>query len=71
MLYEKGKCYPKNKGFNYKLYFNMPYWTIEVYKSKEMIGNKIFHMTFEPRCGIDILDSNIIDTFISKTIKNL
>ena len=69
MLYEKGECYPKGKGYNYKLYFNIPDWTIQVFEKTKQLGQKTFSMSFEPRCGIDITDSNIIDIFIAETIK--
>lgn len=69
MLYEKGECHPKGKNYNYKLYFDIPIWTIQVFKRKKLLGDKRFNMSFEPRCGIDVCDANIIDTFIAKTIK--
>lgn len=69
MLYEQGECYPTNQGYTYKLYLNVPMWSIQVFHRETIIGNYSFPMTFEPRCGIDVCDSNIIDRFIDKTIK--
>lgn len=70
MLYESGECHPTGKGFTYKLFFHLPNWNIQVFQNNNLIDQKTFHMAFEPRCGVDITDANIIDNFIEQIIKS-
>jgi hypothetical protein len=69
MLYEKGECFPKGEKYNYKLYFNIPVWIVQVFKGRKILGEEKFNMSYEPRCGIDSWDSNMIDIIIAKIIK--
>ena len=68
--WEKGACNPQHLGYNYKIFLEEDKWRTQVFKKSELIGEIRTEVTQKPRCGMDVLDSSVIDEFISKTIEN-